>query len=130
MHNAVRRREAAIAARLLAAGANPNLAIYSSSSSSSSSSSGLVAVSGEGAGASSAAVPSPQSPSSASQHSEEEFYFKGSTCLVEACKNRDLAMIDLLLKYSARLVKSDEFQMGQLVSYSFSFSLSLSFFKG
>ena len=30
------------------------------------------------------------------------FFFRGSTCLVEACKNRDMGMIDLLLKYSAR----------------------------
>ena len=28
--------------------------------------------------------------------------FQGSTCLVEACRNRDLGMIDLLLKYGAR----------------------------
>lgn len=34
------------------------------------------------------------------QPMEEQFYFKGSTCLVEACKNRDMGMIDLLLKYS------------------------------
>ena len=27
---------------------------------------------------------------------------QGSTCLVEACRNRDLGMIDLLLKYGAR----------------------------
>ena len=30
------------------------------------------------------------------------FTFQGSTCLVEACRNRDLGMIDLLLKYGAR----------------------------
>ena len=29
-------------------------------------------------------------------------FFKGSTCLVEACMNRDMGMIDLLLKYGAR----------------------------
>ena len=29
-------------------------------------------------------------------------FFKGSTCLVEACLNRDMGMIDLLLKYGAR----------------------------
>lgn len=32
----------------------------------------------------------------------QEPYFKGSTSLVEACKNRDMGIIDLLLKYSAR----------------------------
>ncbi len=94
LHNAVRRREATIASRLLAAGANPNLAIYSSSSS-------AMSLAATSSGAVTTNAPSP-SPSSASQQSEEEFYFKGSTCLVEACRNRDLAMIDLLLKYSAR----------------------------
>jgi len=27
---------------------------------------------------------------------------QGSTCLVEACRNRDMGMIDLLIKFSAR----------------------------
>ncbi len=86
LHNVVRRRESALAARLLAAGANPNLVIYSSS---------------------------PSSPTrtdtgkpDASDGQKCDFYFKGSTCLVEACKNRDLPMIDLLLKYSARYDKT------------------------
>ena len=33
---------------------------------------------------------------------DQQFHFRGSSCLVEACKNRDMGMIELLLKYSAR----------------------------
>ncbi len=66
LHNAVRYREVAIATKLLAAGANPNLAIYA--------------------------------PETSPQPLEQQIYFKGSTVLVEACKNRDGPMIDILLK--------------------------------
>jgi hypothetical protein len=63
-----------IAAKLLSAAgnANPNLVIYATEN------------------------------STAAQEFDEQFYFKGSTCLVEACRIRDLGMIDLLLKYGAR----------------------------
>ena len=70
LHHAVKKREHAIATKLLTAGSDPNLVIY-------------------------AAETSPQP-------FDEQFYFRGSTCLVEACKNRDMGMIDLLLKYGAR----------------------------
>ena len=68
LHCAVRRREGAIAAKLLAAGANPNLAIYSP----------------VGGGASGR-----EGSESAGDALEKQFsFFKGSTCLVEACRNK------------------------------------------
>ena len=73
LHHVVKMREHTITHRLLQAGANPNLIIY-------------------------AAENHDQDP----DQDQEQSYFKGSTCLVEACKNRDMGIIDLLLKYSAR----------------------------
>lgn len=75
LHHAVKRREHTIVSRMLRAGANPNLVIYAN----------------EG-----------DLTSMTSFTFDEQFYFRGSTALVEACKNRDMGMIDLLLKYSAR----------------------------
>ncbi len=98
LHNAVRRRENAIASRLLTAGANPNLSIYSSSAGGSSRDED----GGEERGQPGQASSSAASAAGSEQVPLEEFYFKGSTCLVEACKNRDMSMIDLLLRYSAR----------------------------
>jgi hypothetical protein len=66
---------------LLAAGANPNLLIYAADSPEGSVSSGS---------------------SSSVMTTTDDPYFRGSTCLVEACRNRDMGIIDLLLKYSAR----------------------------
>ena len=64
LHVAVRQRHHAIASRLLAAGALPNLHTRT--------------------------------------NTDKESWGKGDTCLVEAARNRDMGMIDLLLKYGAR----------------------------
>ena len=82
----VKTREHTIVHRLLQGGANPNMIIYAAESPeslSSSTSTGTLEDS------------NPQQPN-------QQSYFKGSTCLVEACRNRDMGIIDLLLKYSAR----------------------------
>ena len=81
LHLAVKAKEHAITHRLLAAGANPNLAIYVETST-------------------------------------------NSTSLMEACKNRDMGMIDLLLKYGAKdddckalaAVSGDELIMSKLLA--------------
>ena len=72
LHHVVKMREHSITHRLLQAGANPNLIIYASEN------------------------------HGDDEEEDKQPYFKGSTCLVEACKNRDMGIIDLLLKYSAR----------------------------
>jgi len=81
LHCAVRRKEHALASRLLTAGSDPNLAIYT-----------------------------PEEPPLKQQQQQqtrpppldEQLLFRGSTCLAEAARNRDLGMIDLLLRHSAR----------------------------
>lgn len=97
LQHAVKEGGHAIAHRLLAAGANPNLIIYTTEEDP------------EGAAAATAKV-NIDDESSGGHHkvvvSRPECYssssFKGSTCLVEACRNRDMGMIDLLLKHGAR----------------------------
>ncbi len=84
LHHVVIMREHTITHKLLAAGANPNLIIYAAESPEGSTGSSTASVLDE-----------------ASQQQSQQ-YFRGSTCLVEACRNRDMAIIDLLLKYSAR----------------------------
>ena len=69
LHHVVKIREHTITHRLLQSGANPNLVIY-------------------------AAEKSPESfDSSSSMVQHEQNYFRGSTCLVEACRNRDMGII-------------------------------------
>ena len=72
LHHVVKIREHTITHRLLQSGANPNLVIY-------------------------AAEKSPESfESSSSMVQHEQNYFRGSTCLVEACRNRDMGIIGKL----------------------------------
>ncbi|XP_043222191.1 leucine-rich repeat serine/threonine-protein kinase 1-like isoform X1 [Amphibalanus amphitrite] len=73
LHVAVRSRQHTIVGLLLAAGANPNLNMYLSTE-----------LSGE------------------QESMDQSMVFTGSTALVEACRNRDLQMIDLLLRHNAR----------------------------
>ena len=52
--------------------------------------------------------------------------FKGSTCLVEACLNRDMGMIDLLLKYGAR---DDDCKVGTCTIYLFFWCITIETLK-
>ena len=94
LHHVVKMREHTITHRLLQAGANPNLVIYAAEKTPENTfgSSNINPGGGSSSSSSMGAVPEESSQN----------YFRGSTCLVEACKNRDMAIIDLLLKYSAR----------------------------
>ena len=98
LHHVVKMREHTVTHRLLQAGANPNLVIYAAEKNPENNSSyhpdrGSSSRSSSSMGGSSSTGPELES---------SQNYFRGSTCLVEACKNRDMAIIDLLLKYSAR----------------------------